>query len=133
MTCYQFVVDEDHHPGSHPSLALATVCVDPTRLVVASAGFWDVDEVSRVRPLFESNFSVSLLYVRSVSIPDVVELGCFFSFDDDWCGSCQNALSFTGRSVICFGDQYVHEPLHPDVLESVVFIPESVYPNWCTV
>ena len=78
MACYQSAVDEDHHPGSHPSLALATVFVDPNRLVVPSVGFCDVDEVSRVQQLVEFNFSVSLLYVRSVSFPDVVALDCFF-------------------------------------------------------
>jgi len=65
VTCYEFVADADHHPGSHPSLALATVCVDPNRLVAASAGFYDVNEVSRMWPLVEFNFSVNLLYVRS--------------------------------------------------------------------
>jgi hypothetical protein len=68
-------------------LAHATVCVDPNRLFVASVGFCDVNEVSWVRQLVEVNFSVNLLYVRSVSFPDVVALGCLFSFDYDWCGS----------------------------------------------
>jgi len=82
--CHQFVVDENHHLGSHPSLALATVCVDPNSLVVASVVPCDVDEVGKERPLIKSNFTVNLpacsLFIRSVSFPDVVAFVCFFSF-----------------------------------------------------
>ena len=90
MTCYQFALDEGHHPDSHPSLALVTVCVEPNRLGVDPVGFYDVDEVSKVRPLIVSIFSVNLLFLRSVFLTDVVALDYFFSFDDDLCGSCQN-------------------------------------------
>jgi len=68
VTVFRFIFYNDHHYGSHPSFTLAIICVDPSRLFVASVRFWVVDDVRRVRSYFWSNFPFNLIYLRCVSL-----------------------------------------------------------------
>jgi len=91
VSCCRFVAGKDRHPSSHPSRALAPVCVNLNFVIVGALGFYNVLEFSRVRPSVDFDFSVDILCVRSVSFPDVVAPGCFLRFDDDRCGASQYA------------------------------------------
>ena len=64
VPCCRFVAGKDRHPSSHPSRALAPVCVDLDCMIIGAIGFNNVFKFSRVRPSVDFDFTVDVLCVR---------------------------------------------------------------------
>ena len=87
----RFVAGKDRHSSSHPSRALAPVCIDLDCMIIGAVGYYNVFKFNRVRQSVDFDLLIDVLCALSVSFPDVVAPGCFLSFDCDRCGSSQYA------------------------------------------